>query len=76
MAAGSTGRRNTGVNLSAGFQIARSRVADGGPDHPASVGAVCPTCHRLIHHGQEGNLLNADLQKHVAELERGLDGEP
>jgi hypothetical protein len=24
------------------------RVADGGPDHPAWVAAICPTCHRQI----------------------------
>jgi 5-methylcytosine-specific restriction enzyme A len=25
------------------------RVADGGPDHPAWVAAICPTCHRQSH---------------------------
>jgi 5-methylcytosine-specific restriction protein A len=45
------------------------RVADGGPDHPKSVGAVCPTCHRLIHHGDEGTKLNAELEKYVQEIE-------
>jgi 5-methylcytosine-specific restriction protein A len=45
------------------------RVADGGPDHPAFVGAVCPTCHRLIHHGAQGAELNSQLEIYVAQLE-------
>jgi 5-methylcytosine-specific restriction protein A len=48
------------------------RVADGGPDHPASVGALCPTRHRLIHHGAQGNELNSQLEVHVAQLEAEL----
>ena len=27
------------------------RRSDGGPDHPRWVGAVCPNCHREMHHG-------------------------
>ncbi|WP_323919537.1 HNH endonuclease signature motif containing protein [Bradyrhizobium diazoefficiens] len=46
------------------------RVADGGPDHPHSVGAVCPTCHRLIHHGDGGAKLNRELEKYVLEIEQ------
>lgn len=45
------------------------RVSDGGPDHPRWVGATCPTCHRLIHHGLDGAQLNAQLQKRLGELE-------
>jgi 5-methylcytosine-specific restriction protein A len=30
------------------------RLADEGPDHPEWVGAICPTCHRRIHSGQDG----------------------
>jgi 5-methylcytosine-specific restriction protein A len=45
------------------------RVADGGPDHPAWVGAVCPTCHREIHHGQNGEELNETLQRRLSEIE-------
>ncbi|TPQ31528.1 HNH endonuclease [Bradyrhizobium guangdongense] len=48
------------------------RVADGGPDHPASVGAICPTCHRHIHHGADGDGVNQQLETYVAELERKL----
>lgn len=49
------------------------RVADGGPDHPRSVGAVCPTCHRFIHHGAEGAKLNLELEKYVLEIEQPQD---
>jgi 5-methylcytosine-specific restriction protein A len=45
------------------------RVADGGPDHPAWVGAVCPTCHRKIHHGYNGAELNETLQRRLIEIE-------
>jgi 5-methylcytosine-specific restriction enzyme A len=45
------------------------RLADGGPDHPRSVGAVCPTCHRAIHYGQDGEALNTRLQVRLAQLE-------
>jgi len=45
------------------------RVADGGPDDPAWVGAVCPTCHREIHHGQNGPALNEKLQQRLIEIE-------
>jgi len=49
------------------------RVADGGPDHPRSVGAVCPTCHRFIHHGEGGSKLNVELEQCVMEIEqRGI----
>ena len=48
------------------------RVADGGPDHPASVAAICPTCHRLVHHGQDGAKLNKELEKYVATIEKAF----
>lgn len=47
------------------------RVADGGPDHPAWVGAVCPTCHREIHHGDKGATLNEKLQEYLTGIETG-----
>jgi hypothetical protein len=49
------------------------RVADGGPDHPRFVGAVCPTCHRIIHHGEGGVKLNAELEQYVLDLEKTQD---
>jgi 5-methylcytosine-specific restriction protein A len=49
------------------------RIADGGPDHPKFVGAVCPNCHRLIHHGEGGAKLNFDLEQYVLGLEKEQD---
>jgi 5-methylcytosine-specific restriction enzyme A len=34
------------------------RVSDGGPDDPRWVAALCPSCHREIHHGYGGNEVN------------------
>jgi 5-methylcytosine-specific restriction protein A len=45
------------------------RVSDGGPDHPRWVGAICPNCHREIHSGQNGRLVNERLQEYLAETE-------
>lgn len=46
-----------------------TRLADEGPDHPASVGAICPTCHRRIHSGADGALWNKQLQVRIAKKE-------
>ena len=45
------------------------RVSDGGPDHPRWVGAICPTCHRHIHHGEDGTNLNDNLQQYLGQIE-------
>jgi 5-methylcytosine-specific restriction protein A len=45
------------------------RLSDGGPDHPRWVGAICPTCHRNIHYGKEGEILNAKLEEALALIE-------
>jgi 5-methylcytosine-specific restriction protein A len=37
------------------------RISDGGPDHPAWVVAVCPTCHRRAHHAVDREEFNATL---------------
>jgi 5-methylcytosine-specific restriction protein A len=47
------------------------RLADGGPDHPRWVGAICPACHREIHHGQDGRTKNEALQRKLALVEEG-----
>lgn len=39
-----------------------TRVADGGPDHPSHVIGLCPTCHRRVHHGKDGDKLNEALK--------------
>lgn len=48
------------------------RLADGGPDHPRWVGAVCPACHREIHHGQNGRTKNEALQNKLALVEEEM----
>lgn len=45
------------------------RLADGGPDDPANVIAVCPTCHRHVHSGNDGEQFNAELKKKLAIIE-------
>ena len=37
------------------------RRGDGGPDDPENVIAVCPNCHRRVHHGRDGDELNREL---------------
>jgi 5-methylcytosine-specific restriction protein A len=49
------------------------RLADGGPDHPRWVGAVCPDCHREIHYGENGRIKNRTLTEKLALLEKDLD---
>jgi 5-methylcytosine-specific restriction protein A len=45
------------------------RVADDGPDHPRWVIALCPTCHRRVHHGQDGEAYNDALKRRLGEIE-------
>lgn len=47
------------------------RVADGGPDHPRWVAAICPNCHREAHYGANGDELNEALGLRLADLESG-----
>jgi 5-methylcytosine-specific restriction enzyme A len=49
------------------------RLSDGGPDHHRWVGAVCPNCHREMHHGAEGEGKNRRLQQHLGVLEQAGD---
>ncbi len=44
-------------------------LGQGGRDHPDKVAAVCPTCHKRIHHGEDGDTLNEALRER---LEQGL----
>ncbi len=48
------------------------RVSDGGLDAPDRVGAICPTCHRRIHHGTDGELLNEKLRIKITQVEARL----
>lgn len=45
------------------------RLADGGPDHPRWVAALCPNCHARVHYGADGDEFNAEIIKTLAGLE-------
>jgi 5-methylcytosine-specific restriction enzyme A len=45
------------------------RIADGGPDEPRWVAAVCPNCHREAHYGKSSGQLNASLGELIGEIE-------
>jgi len=42
------------------------RRADGGPDDPGWVAALCPNCHREVHYGVKGEELNQRLSDILA----------
>ena len=46
------------------------KLSDGGPDHPASVAALCPNCHRKAHFGVEREEVNNELLQRVNSLEK------
>ncbi|MBI1690204.1 HNH endonuclease [Methylorubrum rhodesianum] len=46
------------------------RLSDGGPDDPRFVGAVCPSCHREIHHGTHGHAKNEALIEVIRQKEK------
>jgi 5-methylcytosine-specific restriction enzyme A len=45
------------------------RRADGGPDHPRWVVALCPNCHRRVHYGVDGEEYNRVLADVVGRIE-------
>jgi 5-methylcytosine-specific restriction protein A len=45
------------------------RRSDGGPDHPAFVISLCPTCHRRVHFGSDGAEYNATLIGKMSAIE-------
>ncbi len=47
-----------------------NRLSDGGLDHPRYIGAICPACHREIHHGLNGKMKNDALKNYVASIEQ------
>jgi 5-methylcytosine-specific restriction enzyme A len=49
------------------------RLGDGGPDDPRFMAAVCPNCHREIHHGADGRGLNERLQIAVSSREAAIE---
>lgn len=51
------------------------RLADGGPDAPDAVAALCPNCHRRAHHAHDAAAFNAALAGRIGDLERGDDAD-
>ncbi|WP_249038839.1 HNH endonuclease signature motif containing protein [Haloterrigena salifodinae] len=45
------------------------RRSDGGPDHPDNVIALCPNCHRRVHHGKDGDAFNQELISRAENVE-------
>lgn len=45
------------------------RLSDGGPDDYHHVIALCPTCHRRVHHGEDGATYNGQLVTKLATIE-------
>lgn len=48
------------------------RRSDGGPDAPENVIALCPNCHRRVHHGKDGDQFNRQLIEHTQERNERL----
>lgn len=46
-----------------------TRRADGGPDAPAHVIALCPNCHRRVHSGIDGETFNQSFIRKLKEIE-------
>jgi hypothetical protein len=46
-----------------------TRLADDGPDHPARVIGLCPSCHRRAHYAEDANAFNRSLKRKLARLE-------
>jgi len=45
------------------------RLSDGGPDDYHHVIALCPTCHRRVHHADDGDDYNATLRSKLTTIE-------
>jgi len=46
------------------------RLADEGPDDPKWTAALCPNCHRRVHHGADGQDFNNQLATLTASIEQ------
>jgi len=46
-----------------------TRLADGGPDHPKHVIALCPNCHRRAHYSKDSISFNKSLVKILSDIE-------
>lgn len=49
------------------------RLADGGPDHPAHVIALCPNCHRKAHYSIDAETFNESLVARLASREGSIE---
>jgi len=47
------------------------QVADGGPDHPENVVAVCPNCHRRAHYARDAISFDKELMEIAVQKETG-----
>ncbi len=48
------------------------RIADGGPDHPENVAALCPNCHKRVHFGIDGEEYNRQIWNKIRYIEGKL----
>jgi 5-methylcytosine-specific restriction protein A len=48
------------------------RISDGGPDDPACVIGLCPTCHRRAHYAEDAADFNEGLIKILRRIERAV----
>ena len=46
------------------------KLADGGPDHPNSIIALCPNCHRRAHYGVDKDAVNEAMLKFIETIEK------
>jgi 5-methylcytosine-specific restriction protein A len=49
------------------------RLTDQGPDDPRRMAALCPNCHREVHHGRNGDALNRRIQQDITAKGPGPD---
>lgn len=49
------------------------RLADGGPDRPENIIALCPTCHRRAHHSLAHVTFNESLKNIVDKIEADIN---
>lgn len=68
-----TGIRVAEFAARAARSSARSRItpvaSQTEADHPRWVAAVCPNCHRRVHHGQDGTEYNNELADYLGSIE-------
>jgi len=49
------------------------RLSDRGLDDPRHVAAICPNCHRRVHHGSDGEAFDDALLEKVKDIESSLE---